>query len=150
VLGPPGEWRVVALDGVVSLSAERGRSGDTLVVVPTGGRENDWRVELVYGGGQALTTRVGGTVSAGGAGRLGWMPVPPVVHWWVEFRAVGDVPFEPDVPIVATIDTSRLDLTWYRPPTAGIPQSNVRTTARGTVTLAPGRYLLRTIADDAV
>jgi hypothetical protein len=48
------------------------------------------------------------------------------------------------------MDTTRLDLTWYRPPRPDIPQSNVRTTARGTVTLAPGRYLLRTIADDAV
>jgi len=150
VLGPPGEWRVVALDGVVSLSAERGRIGDTLVVVPTGGRENDWSVELEYDGEQAFTTRFGDTVIAGEAWRFGWSRFHPAINWRVEFRAIDEVPFEPDVPVVATIDTSRLDLTWYRPPTAGIPQSNVRTTARGIVTLAPGRYLLRTIADDAV
>src|SRR5690606_27794213 len=67
-----------------------------------------------------------------------------------EFRSIGAEPFLPDVPVVATMDTTRLDLTWYRPPRPDIPLASIRTTARGTVTLVPGRYLLRTIADDAV
>jgi hypothetical protein len=48
------------------------------------------------------------------------------------------------------IDTSRLDLMWYRPPRPGIPQSRVLTEATARIRLAPGRYRLRTIADDAV
>ena len=51
---------------------------------------------------------------------------------------------------VTTMDTTRLDLTWYRPPKPEIPQANVLTEARGTVTLPPGRYRLRSISDDAV
>jgi hypothetical protein len=51
---------------------------------------------------------------------------------------------------VATMDTSRLDLTWYRPPRPEIPQASVLTEATGTISLEPGRYRLRTIADDAV
>ena len=39
---------------------------------------------------------------------------------------------------------------WYRPPKPGIPQSRVLTEATASVRLAPGRYRLRTIADDAV
>jgi hypothetical protein len=150
VLGPAGEWRVVALDGVVSLSAESGRIGDTLVVVPTGGREHDWSVELEAIGHAGFVTRFGDTVTAGEPWRFGWVRFVPRIDWKLEFRAIDEVPFRPDVPVVATMDTTRLDLTWYRPPRPDIPQSNVRTTARGTVTLAPGRYLLRTIADDAV
>ncbi len=150
VLGPAGDWRVVSLDGVVSLSAESGEVGDTLVVVPTRGREHDWKVELEYVGARDFVTRFGDTVAAGEAWRFGWSRFQPQVDWHLEFRAGGDVPFLPDVPVVAEMDTTRLDLTWYRPPMAGIPQVNVRTTARGTVTLAPGRYRIRTIADDAV
>lgn len=150
VLGPPGKWQVAALEGVVSLSAESGVIGDTLVVVPTRGREHDWSVELDVVGHQGFVTRFGDTIAAGEPWRFGWSRFVPEINWHLEFRAIGEVPFEPDVPIVATMDTSRLDLTWYRPPRPDIPQANVRTTARGTVTLEPGRYLLRTIADDAV
>jgi hypothetical protein len=39
---------------------------------------------------------------------------------------------------------------WYRPPRAEIPQSRVLTEAVAGITLPRGRYLLRTIADDAV
>ena len=51
---------------------------------------------------------------------------------------------------MATLDTARLDLTWYRPPKAEIPQANVLTEAQGSVTLAPGRYRIRSISDDGV
>jgi PA14 domain len=51
---------------------------------------------------------------------------------------------------VAQLDTNRLDLTWYGPPRKAIPQTNVLTQATATMKLAPGRYLLRTIADDAI
>ena len=51
---------------------------------------------------------------------------------------------------MATLDTNRLDLTWYRPQRKGIPQARVLTGATTTVRLASGRYVVRTIADDAV
>ena len=47
---PPGSWRVVGLEGVMAMSAETGAVGDTLTVLPTGGRENDWSVQLEYTG----------------------------------------------------------------------------------------------------
>ena len=81
---------------------------------------------------------------------FGWTRFIPKIEWKVEFRPAPDVPFDSTAQIVATMDTTRLDLTWYRPPRPEIPQAGVRTTARGTVTLAPGRYRLRTIADDAI
>ncbi|HRP07460.1 MAG TPA: right-handed parallel beta-helix repeat-containing protein [Gemmatimonadales bacterium] len=150
VLGPPGNWKLVGLDGVVSVSAEAGSVGDTLVVVPTGGREHDWKVELEYTGQRFFITPFGDAIAAGIPWRFGWERFEPRIEWHLEFRAIGREPFLPDVPVVATRDTARLDLTWYRPPKSAIPQASVRTTARGTVTLAPGRYIIRTIADDAV
>jgi hypothetical protein len=120
------------------------------VVVPTAGRENDWRVELDYTGSRAFTTPFGEVIAANTPWRFGWERFVPKVEWKLEFFPAPDVPFDSTARAVATLDTTRLDLTWYRPPGTNIPQANVRTTARGVVTLAPGRYRLRTIADDAV
>ncbi|HET9065727.1 MAG TPA: right-handed parallel beta-helix repeat-containing protein [Gemmatimonadales bacterium] len=150
VLGPTGTWRVVGLEGVVSLSAESGNVGDTLTVVPTGGRENDWRVELEYSGTRPFVTRFGEPIPANQPFRFSWQRFQPEIAWHLDFRPAPDVPFDSTARIVATLDTNRLDLTWYQPPNKAIPQANVRTQATAEVTLAPGRYRLRTIVDDAV
>jgi parallel beta-helix repeat protein len=164
VLGPKGAWRVVALDGVMSLSAETGQVGDTLTVVPTGGRENDWRVELEYIGGK-VTTPFGEVVPAGKPVRLGWGRFIPRVEWRLSFRnldstaviraTVADTSsitkeWLLGLPIAASLDTTRLDLTWYRPPMADIKQADLLTEAIGTLHLPAGRYRLGTIADDAI
>lgn len=150
VLGPAGTWRLVGLDGVVSVSAESGAVGDTLVVVPTGGREHDWRVELEYTGPRAFTTPFGETIAANTPWRFGWERFVPEIAWRLEFFPTGSVPFDSTARVVATMDTTRLDLTWYQPPKREVPQANVRTRASGVVVLDPGRYRLRTIADDAI
>jgi len=149
VLGPPGTWRVVGLDGVMAMSAETGAVGDTLTVLPTGGREDDWSVQLEYTGERTVSP-FGLITPKGAPVKFGWTRFDPKIEWKVEFRPAPDVPFDSTAQVVATMDTTRLDLTWYRPPRPEIPQAGVRTTARGTVTLAPGRYRLRTIADDAI
>ncbi|MGD9523617.1 MAG: NosD domain-containing protein [Gemmatimonadales bacterium] len=150
VLGPAGSWRVVGLQGVVSLSAESGRVGDTLTVVPTGGREDDWSVMLEYVGPKPIVNRWGEPVPANQPVQFGWTRFEPRIDWHLTFTPAPEVPFDSAARPVAAMDTTRLDLTWYRPPRPEIPQADVRTTARATVTLAPGRYLIRTIADDAV
>ncbi len=168
ILGPPGDWRVVDLQGVVSLSAESGKVGDTLTVVPTAGREDDWRVTLEYSGKKPFTDRFGESVPAGQPWRFAWGRFQPPIAWSVRFlptdsvrlfdQVIGECPPRCGTDssrvdftrAVASLDTTRLDLTWYGPPKKAIPQSDVLTEARGTVTLARGRYLLRTISDDAV
>ena len=159
VLGPMGHWRVVARDGIASLSADAGRMGDTITVTPLGGRERDFSMQLEYVGVGTMTP-FGELVPTGGPYRFGWRRFLPAAAWHLTFvpfdstitaradpaaitRALHEVPR-------ATLDTSRLDLTWYAPPRKAIPQANVLTQATATIALTPGRYLLRTIADDAV
>lgn len=158
-LGPAGRWRIVARDGVAALSADSGRMGDTLAVTPSAGRETDFGVELEYRG-SAVVTAFGDVIRAGAPARFGWSRFVPAASWHVAFvpwdstrtprtdaaaitRALQGTP-------VAQLDTNRLDLTWYGPPRKAIPQTNVLTQATTTIKLAPGRYLLRTIADDAI
>ena len=150
VLGPAGSWRVVGLEGVVSLSAEAGMVGDTLTVVPTGGREHDWRVELEYTGAKPFTTRFGEPVPANQPWRFGWERFEPEIAWHLTFTAADSSGRRLDQAASATMDTTGLDLTWYRPPRPEVPQANVITEATGSVSLTPGDYLLRTISDDAV
>jgi parallel beta-helix repeat protein len=159
VLGPAGTWRVASKDGVAALSSDAGRVGDTLTVTPAAGRENDYRVELEYRGA-AITTTFGEHVPAGRAVPFGWSRFEPASRWHVKFVAWDSTaaPFGSAAaitralaaPALATLDTNRLDLTWYGPPRRTIPQARVLTQAIDTVHLAPGRYVLRTIADDAI
>ena len=155
VLGPPGQWRVVGREGIASLSRASGRTGDTIVVTPAPGREGDFSVELEFRGA-ATVSRFGESAAAGAPVRFGWSRFVPEAAWHVTFAAVDSAAIVPPsglpsaaAPTVA-IDTSRLDLIWYRPPRPGIPQSRVLTVATATIRLTPGRYRLRTIADDAV
>ena len=159
LLGPPGRWRVTTREGVASLSAESGQLGDTLVVTPAAGRTADYRVELEYRG-MATTSPFGERITAGLPVHFGWAHYLPAASWHVRFVAWDSVatPRTDDAAIaralsgadVAAIDTTRLDLTWYAPPKKTIPQTQLLTEAISSVTLAPGRYLLRTISDDAI
>ena len=159
VLGPPGRWGFVGSEGVESVSPKSGRIGDTIVLVPKIGRENDFRIQLSYRGG-GITTQFGEHTASGRTAVFEWSRFSPVATWHVAFfpfdslttprndmaaiaRGLKGIP-------VATLDTNRLDLSWYGPPRKAIPQSSVLSEATTTVTVGAGPYILRTIADDAV
>ena len=159
VLGPAGRWQVVGREGIGTLSAESGSVGDTITVTPAAGRETDFALALEFTGA-AVVTPFGERIAAGRPVRFSWSRFVPAVSWHVAFVAWDSVraPRNDAVAMtrmlqgapVATLDTNRLDLTWYAPPKKVIPQANLLTQATATVKLAPGRYMLRTIADDAV
>ncbi len=159
VLGPAGRWRVVGREGVARLSASQGAVGDTLVVTPSAGRENDFKVELEYHGA-ATVSRFGDSVPAERPVRFGWERYRPSASWAVRFVALDSAEPPPqDTATVASLlrrshaaalDTVGLDLMWYRPPVKEIPQARVLTEATASIRLARGRYRLRTIADDAI
>lgn len=159
VLGPPGRWRLVSRDGVAAISADSGTTNQQIVLTPDRGREADFGVLLEYRGA-AVTTAFGEQIRAGQPVRFGWHRFVPAGNWHLVF-----VPFDStrtprtspaamtrafEAAPIASLDTNRLDLTWYAPPNRAIPQANVLTRATATLHLAPGRYRLRTIADDAV
>ncbi|HEX2722519.1 MAG TPA: PA14 domain-containing protein, partial [Gemmatimonadaceae bacterium] len=72
----------------------------------------------------------------------------PIRSWQVSFFTRPDS-VAPGA-VVATQTTPRLDYMWYRPTVPNVPQANFRIEASSTVSLPPGKYLLRTISDDAV
>lgn len=157
VLGPRGKWRVVKRDGMASLSRDAGATGDTITAVVSPDAQQV-SIELEYRGAPVVT-EFGDQIGAGRPVRFGWSRFDPRVEWHLAFfpwdtrRKTVDGPPPLDsiashTPI-ATLDTNRLDLTWYGPPRKTIPQANVLTVATAVLHLAPGRYRLRTISDDA-
>ncbi len=134
--------------------------GDTLVVTPAAGRENDYAVTLEYRG-VATTSPFGVTTPAGKPVTFTWSRFFPAANWHVTF-----VPWDSTtVPrtdaaaitralagtAVATLDTNRLDLTWYGPPRKTIPQERLLTGATATIDFgSSSQYILRTISDDAI
>ncbi len=158
VLGPAGEWRVVGRAGIGALSRASGKVGDTIVVTPAAGREADFELELEYRGVETVSP-FGERSAVGVPVRLGWKRYLPPAAWRVRFVALDSAPPPASAtetasllarPGTAALDTSRLDLMWHRPPRSGIPQSRVLTQAASRIGLSPGRYRIRTIADDAV
>jgi nitrous oxidase accessory protein NosD len=161
-VGPVGRWHVVSRRGVRSVSAESGRMGDTIVVMPTppqaGGE--DWMVELEYTGGETVWPN-GERVGAGTPVRFAYSRFEPAVRWDVRFFAWSDSTRDPmrdstafaallrGAPLL-TREEPRLDYMWYRPVIAGLPQERWALEATGTVTLGASEYSLRTISDDAI
>ena len=147
MLGPSGTWRVVERRGIATVSSERGRTGDTIIVTPRPGSANDWQITLEYRGDATVSPR--GVQSKTDVPYLfSYGRFDPIREWSVSFFALSDST-SPRTPI-ATQKTPHLDYMWYRPTVPGVPQSNFRIAATADVNLPPGRYVMRTISDDAV
>ena len=121
--------------------------GDTIVVTPAKGFENDWEITLEYRGGRVVSPR-GVGYEAGAPYAFSYGRFEPIGPWHVSFFALADS-VAPRTPIT-TVNTPRLDYMWYRPTVPRVPQANFRIAATAGVTLGAGRYVLRTISDDAI
>ncbi|HEX4627941.1 MAG TPA: NosD domain-containing protein [Gemmatimonadales bacterium] len=162
VLGPAGQWRLVARRGVRTVSRTSGRIGDTVLVTPAPTSAGDWDVTLEYRGGETVSPR-GVRHAAGQPYRFWFARFEPPVDWTVRFFAWSDstdprtraeafAALLGSTPLL-TRRAPRLDYEWYRPSIPGLPPERFALEATGSVTLAPmahGAYTLRTISDDAV
>jgi hypothetical protein len=147
VLGPAGRWRVRSKRGIMALSANSGRIGDTLAVTPHPDRANGWRIELEYTGAHP-------------ARRFAYERFEPLQQWQQRIFAYSDStdPFKRidaftkllTTTPVAERTATRLDWLWSRPRDRAIPAEKMAMDATGVIELAPGRYTLRTLSDDAV
>lgn len=155
VLGPEGNWRLVAYGGVASVSPSSGRVGDTITVTPAPGSTGDWEVTLEYRGAATVSPR-GVKAAAGRPYRFSYRRFEPAIDWntklftWTDTARVFATPVSAADPGAMPRGLPRLDFEWYRPTLAGLPLAHWSLDATGKVTLAPGTYTLRTISDDAV
>lgn len=147
VLGPPGTWKVINRDGIAALSKDLGRTGDSIVVTPAKSFENDWEITLEFRGSSVVSPR-GVKQASGTPYNFSYGRFDPIGMWDVSFFALADS-VAPRTPIT-TLGTPRLDYMWYRPTVPGVPQANFRVAATADVKLGPGKYVLRTISDDAI
>lgn len=159
VLGPAGRWRVLTQRGITRLSADDGRVGDTLVVVPHAGAAGDWAVVLEYRGA-AATSPTGVRSAANLPVQFRYERFEPAQRWTQRIFAYADStdPFKTPAAFEAMLqrtpllerEAPRLDWYWSRPRDPQIPASRFAMVATSEVQLPPGRYTLRTLSDDAV
>ena len=159
VLGPAGAWRVVGRRGIATVSRISGRVGDTIAITPAAGAGTDWEIRLEYRGAPTVSPRGTGR-AAGTPYHFSYVRFEPPLDWTTRFYAWTDST-DPrsrtdafasllNAPPLLERQASRLDMEWYRPLIAGVPQERFAMEATGHVTLQPGTYTLRTISDDAV
>jgi len=159
VLGPPGDWLVVASSGIQPVATTAGAVGDTIAVLPRSDRDEAWSLTLAYRG-EAVTMPNGTTYPAGTPVRFSYGRFEPVIEWdvrWVSWSDATD-PRSASEAFAARFDgepilrqrVSRLDYMWYRPPYPDLPREQVALRAAGHVLLLPGSYLIRAISDDGV
>jgi hypothetical protein len=160
VVGPPGAWTLTSRRGIATLSAMRGRVGDTIVVTPERGSESDWSLTLEYRGRATVSPR-GDRRGAGVPYEFSYERFEPPTTWDVGFYPWADSASDPRSrreafaaltrrAAAASQRVPRLDYMWYRPTITGVPQTNFAIVATTTVTLAAGTYTLRSISDDAI
>lgn len=158
VHGPPGTWSVVSRAGLRDISASSGRTGDTVRVTPHPDSAGHWELVMEYRGVATVSAR-GERRAADVPVRFSYSRYDPPVAWQVRAWAwpdsldprregnwqrltSGQRLFERTWP--------RLDIMWYRPTIAELPQARFALEATGTVTLPDGEYTLRTISDDGI
>jgi hypothetical protein len=148
---------VVARRGVARVSGDSGRLGaqgiDSVSVTPAKGAAGDWEITLEH--------VADGRTAGGTRRRFSYRRFEPSIDWNVRFFTWRDSTSDPrrdsaafaavlrGTPVL-TRQAPRLDYMWYRPTIQRIPQERFAAVATGAVTLAPGRYTLRTISDDGV
>ena len=168
VLGPEGDWRVTGRRGLEALSAESGRTGDTLTVTPRDDALGDWAVQLEYVGEPTRSSR-GEDRPKGEAVSFSFERFEPLGAWDVRLFAWSDSTADPErnpvrnpvrnptafdrllagEPLLSRRE-ARLDYYWFRPHIAELPQERWALEATTSVTLDEGAYSLRTISDDAI
>jgi hypothetical protein len=159
VLGPPGRWRLLASQGVASVSPANGISGDTITLVTASGPVINPQLELEYVG--APVRAPGGEwAPAGTPYRFEWSRLAVPINWQVRVVA-WDSTSDPQAgtegirgrlavaaPLAARL--SRLDWMWYRPSIAGVPAERFALSAEGALVLPAGEFDLATISDDGI
>jgi parallel beta-helix repeat protein len=159
VLGPLGRWRVGSSRGIASLSADSGRVGDTISVIPKPDSVGDWMLALEFTGASTVSPR-GVALPAGAPYRFSYSRFEPPITWATQFYkwtdSTSDPRKNPDAfealkrtPPILSVQLPRLDYEGYRA-IPGLPRENFALEATGSVDLAPGEYTLRTISDDGV
>jgi parallel beta-helix repeat protein len=159
VLGPPGQWRVGTRRGIASVSADSGRTGDTIAVTPKGDSVGDWDLTLDFTAAPTTSSRA--TERPAVATRtFSYGRFEPTIEWTAQFYKWTDSTDDPrknenafqslklSPPILAA-QVPRLDYEGYRAMT-GLPRENFALEATGSVDLSPGEYTLRTISDDGI
>ncbi|HKC79887.1 MAG TPA: PA14 domain-containing protein, partial [Gemmatimonadaceae bacterium] len=158
-LGPRGQWRVATRRGIESVSADSGRIGDTISVIPKPDSVGDWELTLQYTAAlpawsRAVKRPTAPTIS------FSYSRFEPRIDWTTQFYKWTDSTDDPrknenafqslklSPPILAA-HVPRLDYEGYRA-MPGLPRENFALEATGSVDLAPGEYTLRTISDDGI
>ncbi len=161
VVGATGDWQIAGTQGIDSLSATSGRSGDSLQVWLSDTGTLDVKIDAVFHARGAVTDHFGRVTPYGEPFDFGYsfffVPMDWTLDFWIWDENESDPRTQPEAfarvvsgPPVHSMATDDLGFSWYRSPAEGVPADYFATRAVGHVNVPAGSYLLDLTSDDGV
>jgi nitrous oxidase accessory protein NosD len=158
VLGPEGEWKLIAARGA-TVSPQHGRVPGEIVVTPAKRPTVDFDISLEYRGADVVSPR-GARTPAGKTYRFDYSRFAVPIDWTIrffEYSDASDPVKQPDgfARLIAgnplkTVSSTALDYVSGRAIEDGVPRDRLALVAEGTANLEAGTYTLHVISDDGV
>jgi parallel beta-helix repeat protein len=161
VVGPAGNWRITGTEGIDSLSATSGQSGDSLRVWLSDAGTLDVKIDAIFAAHLPVTDRFGRVPPQGQPYHFGYsfffVPMDWDVDFWIWDENESDPRSQPEAftkvvsgPPVHSFTTDDLGFNWSRSPAEGLPPDYFATRAVGRVDVPAGTYVLDLTSDDGV
>jgi parallel beta-helix repeat protein len=157
LIGPPGDWKIVTMRGVKTISKRSGTL-PTVLEIEREATTDDVLVVFEYSGQRTVTDVLGEKVPPGRPYRFSFARFDKKMAWETQFfnaatpgdslsnAAVFAKAIQQKPVAVKTNDV--LWYTWWGAPAEGVSADQFATVSRSSVVLAPGQYHISLTSDD--
>ena len=157
LIGPAGDWKVVSMKGVKSVSNSKGELPAVLIVEREPGAEFV-QVQFQYSGPEGISTVFGKKIPPGEKYDFDFHFFEPKMKWKVQFYACdsaqiarskteGFTALKTAAP-VHSLEKDDLWFGWWGKPAPTVPDDNFATFSEATYTAQPGTYAINLTSDD--
>lgn len=153
LIGPSGDWKIVQMQGVKSVSAKKGTVPTTITVERDPASEAV-RIDFDYTSPQVIRTVFGEIVPTGKTYQFDFQRFEKKLNWQVRFfNLLDSVAGKERIRwenAVAEKKTNDLAFAWWGNPAEGVNADGFATLATSDFSIAAGEYVFELSADDGV
>jgi hypothetical protein len=153
LIGPSGAWKITKMEGVKSVSVQKGTVPATLTV-ERDPKSDGVYLEFEFSGPQSVRTVFGDLVPPGKPYKFEFQRFEKKLDWNLQFfnRAAGDSLAFTNALVAsdASLKTDNLYYAWWGSPAKGVQEDRFLSRAETKFSIAPGEYVFELTSDDGV